>query len=535
MRVRVPVRLPLRTRVLAGVLLVTLAALSAFDLAALTALRGYLLTQTDRQLTDVRSLYRPLDPVIAAAGPFGRATVVGPFGIPDRKKVISLVHKLPRGARPKQLTISGPHLVLRPALLDQFYVEYFHGGPKLTAVIGGNRNLRPDLPARGHQLKLHPNGETVLSENGHDELRLQSVRLAGGTLVVTTSLSGAYRTTDRMELILIVGSLCAVLLVAGGVALVLRRGMRPIEAMAAQADRITAGDLTDRVSADDVGTEVGRLGAALNGMLTRIETSVREREASQELTNRFFADASHELRTPLASLRANAELYQQGAISEPAQVAETMRRIAVESQRMGKLVDDMLRLARLDQHPAQQRELVDLTSLLRECGDEARGADPLRDWHLRIDPDLAVIGDAELLWRAIGNLLVNIGSHTPAGARAAIIARRVGEDIQVVVSDTGPGVRADQLARIFDRFYRTSVPRPGSSPGSGLGLAIVAAVAAAHHGAVAATSTPPHGLAVTLTLPAATAAELEQSDSASVTASVTTACGSPRVTASRPT
>ena len=82
--------------------------------------------------------------------------------------------------------------------------------------------------------------------------------------------------------------------------------------MAVQADRITAGDLTDRVSPQDPATEVGRLGAALNGMLARIEAAIHEREASQELTRRFFADASHELRTPLASLRANAELYQQG-------------------------------------------------------------------------------------------------------------------------------------------------------------------------------------------------------------------------------
>jgi two-component system, OmpR family, sensor kinase len=534
MRVKVPVRLPLRSRVLAGVLVVTLAALSAFDLAALTALRGYLLTQTDRQLTDVSSLYRPLDPLMAGKGPYGRATIVGTFGIPRRQAVISNVHNVKGRAGPKHWTIVGPHLVLRPAVLDQYYVEYFNGGPKLTTVIAGNGNLRPDLPGNVDQLKLHPKGVTVLSENGQDELRLQSVRLAGGTLVVTTSLSGLTKTTDRMELILIIGSLCAVLLVAGGVALVLRRGMRPIEAMAAQADRITAGDLTDRVTAGDAGTEVGRLGAALNGMLARIETSVRERAASQEMTNRFFADASHELRTPLASLRANAELYQQGAISEPAQVDETMRRIAAESQRMGKLVDDMLRLARLDQHPDQQRELVDLAELLRECSDEARGADSRRDWHLRIDPDLAVIGDAELLWRAIGNLLANIASHTPAAACATITASRIGEDIQVVVSDSGPGVRADQLPRIFDRFYRAGTPKPGSSPGSGLGLAIVAAVAAAHQGAVTATSKAPHGLAVTLTLPAAPA-EAEPAVSASVTASVTTACGSPRATASRPT
>ena len=108
-----------------------------------------------------------------------------------------------------------------------------------------------------------------------------------------------------------------VLLIGLGVFAVLRRGLRPIEAMARQADRISGGDLTDRVTAHDPRSEVGRLGAALNEMLARIEADVHEREASQLQTRRFFADASHELRTPLASLRANAELYQQGALGSP--------------------------------------------------------------------------------------------------------------------------------------------------------------------------------------------------------------------------
>ena len=100
---------------------------------------------------------------------------------------------------------------------------------------------------------------------------------------------------------------------------------------------------------------MGRLGTALNGMLARIEADVHEREASQQQMRRFFADASHELRTPLASLRANAELYQQGALSSPDEVDEVMDRIALETRRMGRLVDDMLRLARLGQHPGQSR------------------------------------------------------------------------------------------------------------------------------------------------------------------------------------
>jgi len=144
---------------------------------------------------------------------------------------------------------------------------------------------------------------TVASVRGHVQLRLSAATVAGGTLVASTSMADVNKTVGRLELILAIGSAAAGLVAAAGVVGVLRRGLRPIEAMAAQADRITAGDLTDRVSPDDSQTEVGRLGTALNGMLARIEASVAEQAASQELTSRFFADASHELRTPLASLR----------------------------------------------------------------------------------------------------------------------------------------------------------------------------------------------------------------------------------------
>jgi two-component system OmpR family sensor kinase len=292
-----------------------------------------------------------------------------------------------------------------------------------------------------------------------------------------------------------IGSSCAALLVAAGVALVLRRGMRPIETMATQADRITAGDLTDRVYQGDAKSEVGRLGAALNGMLARIETSVRVREASQDLTNRFFADASHELRTPLASLRANAELYQQGALTGRAAVDEAMRRIALESQRMSVLVDDMLRLARLDQHPGQQHEPLDLTALLTECADQAKIADPCRSWRSDIACDLEVTGDAELLRRAI----TNVRTHTPAGSAAIVSAARANGSIRIEVSDDGPGVPAEQMPRIFDRFYRGATT--SSRPGAGLGLAIVAATATAHGGTAEAALNCPRGLTVIVTLP----------------------------------
>ncbi len=218
------------------------------------------------------------------------------------------------------------------------------------------------------------------------------------------------------------GSAATAVLIFLGVGLVMRRGLRPIEQMARQADRITAGDLTERVAPTETGTEVGRLGTALNGMLGRIQASVTEREASQELMRSFFADASHELRTPLASLCANAELYQQGALTERSQVDEAMRRITLEGQRMSRLVDDMLRLARLDQHPDQHRDLVDLTGLVGSCVERAKVGDPARTWQTDIGAGLAVAGDEEQLSRAVDNLLANVHTHTPAGTVAAITA-----------------------------------------------------------------------------------------------------------------
>jgi two-component system, OmpR family, sensor kinase len=482
-----------RAKVLAGVLVVTLGALAAFDVAAIGALRGYLIAQTDTQLRTVVGLYRASPHLAIPAKSFVR--VATPVKWLERDK---------RAA--KRFSIVGPHLVLQPAVLDQYHVEFItaYGSKQIFA---GNPDLQPrlptDLPAFAGQRAV-----TVASLNGRAKLRMLAVPLTlhateVGTLVITSNLGAVDRTVGRLQLILIIGSVAAGLLVAFGVALIARRGLRPIETMAAQADKITAGDLTERVCLHDPQTEVGRLATALNGMLARIEADVEQRLADQDATRRFFADASHELRTPLASLRANAELYQQGALAERRQVDEAMRRITLEAKRMGKLVDDMLRLARLDQHPERQHDLVDLSELIQGCLDRAQAASPQRLWRGRIAPDLLTVGDDELLRSAIDNLLTNIRAHTPEQAVADIAAARHNGTITIDVSDDGPGVATDQLPHIFDRFYRA--PAHTRRPGSGLGLAIVTAVAAAHHGAAEAALNDPHGLRVRLTLPACTA------------------------------
>jgi two-component system, OmpR family, sensor kinase len=492
MTLRRPRRPQLRTRVLAGVLLITVVALVAFDVAAVSALRRYLLSQTDSRLQTVLSLYRPVnrpvrEEVRSQSPPLASASTGAHLAAPGQVKA--------------NWVIAGPRLRLSPSVLAQYYVGLVTVYGRRGFVVG-NPRLVPQLPPGWQVDAAGPHVQTITSVGGTTQLRLRAVPVptSAGALVATTSLAAVNSTVGRLELILIIGSAVAGLLVAGGVSWVMRRGLRPIETMAAQADRITAGDLTDRVTPHDPATEVGRLGAALNGMLIRIEAAIRDREASQELTRRFFADASHELRTPLASLRANAELYQQGALARRPQVDEAMRRIALEAQRMSRLVDDMLRLARLDQHPDQQRDLVDLTDLVYGCAERAQIADPRRTWRAQIAAGLVATGDEELLRRAVDNLLANVCAHTPGGTVATITASERDGNVTIEVSDDGPGVPADRLPHIFDRFYRAAAPPP--RPGSGLGLAIVTAIAAAHQGTAEASRNQPHGLRVTLTLPA---------------------------------
>jgi two-component system OmpR family sensor kinase len=445
------VRNQLRLRVLAGVVVVALAALAAFDLTAVTTMRHYLYAQARSELSGA---------------------------VPDWGEVPALTH-------------------LGYSLPGQYYIAWLPARGKPVMIQSPLKSdekaftsaVARDVTKQGFSTVTVAGQLTLLDEDG----------FTGGSIVVGTNLAQVTNTLAQIERIVMIGSVVVLLLIGAGVFMVLRRGLRPIEVMAVQADRITAGDLADRVAPPNPRSEVGRLGAALNGMLTRIEATVQERQASQEQMRQFFADASHELRTPLASLLANAELYEHGALTDPAQITEVMRRMGLETQRMGRLVDDMLRLARLGQHPGQCREPVDLTALVADCAERARMADPSRRWQVDVADGLEVTGDEELLRRAVDNLCANVLVHTPHDTVAAIAATAIDGQVRIEVSDDGPGVAADKLPRIFERFYRAGTG--ASRPGSGLGLAIVTAVAAAHAGTAEAAPASSQGLRITLTLP----------------------------------
>ncbi|MGH3278835.1 MAG: sensor histidine kinase [Trebonia sp.] len=313
----------------------------------------------------------------------------------------------------------------------------------------------------------------------------------------------------------------AVLLFAGVLGTFwVRFSLRPLRRVATTASQVAelpleSGEvsLPAGVPDTDPATETGQLGLAFNRMLGHVESALRRRAASEARLRRFAADASHELRTPLAAIRGYAELALRRPGDSPEAVTHALGRVLSESTRMSVLVDDLLLLARLDAGRPLDREPVDVTRLAIEATSDAQVARPGHRWVLELpdDPVLAR-GDEHRLHQVLANLLSNAGRHTPdgttvtvrvsdalpegePGAGAGSAARgRVPPAPRLVltVADDGPGIPADLLPDLFERFTRADTARSHATNASstGLGLAIVDAVVSAHQGAVLVTSRP---------------------------------------------
>ena len=324
-----------------------------------------------------------------------------------------------------------------------------------------------------------------------------------GVTVVGVSLGEIDDTLDRIRAVQRMGTL-AVLATLGLVFWwVLRLGVHPIEDMADTADAIAAGDLSRRVTPPSERTEAGRLGHAFNAMLERIQQAFREREASEERVRRFAADASHELRTPLTSIVGYAELYRAGGLRGEDELAGAMGRVEQEGHRMAALVEDLLQLARLDEHRPAERTRLRLDELVAGAVRDARAVEPDRPITDDISP-VVVEADEAQLRQVVGNLLANARVHTPPGTPVHVsVGARDGTAV-LVVADEGPGMDRSTAAKVFDRFYRAdpSRSRGAAAGGSGLGLAIVDAIVSAHGGRVGIASSPGRGATFTVELPA---------------------------------
>lgn len=375
-----------------------------------------------------------------------------------------------------------PGVVVPPGTYAEFRSEQ---GEVVAATTFGYEEAVPaplpaDLPAGGDDRTV---GFTV-GEGGTSWRALATTLPGLGTLIVAVPLTETNATLRQLLGVELVAS-ALVLASAIGLALwLVRLGLRPLEDMGATADAIAAGDLSRRVAPAETATEVGRLGMALNGMLSQIEAAFEQRTRSEDRLRRFVADASHELRTPLTSIRGYAELFRRGAEARPEDLARSMAAIETEAARMGVLVDDLLLLARLDQGRPLELERVDLGTVAGEAVGAARAIDPSREVSLEIEGEVVVDGDAGRLRQVLDNLLDNARVHTPDGTPAHVRVIRQGDDVLVTVSDEGPGLSPEARRRVFERFYRDDGARSRETGGAGLGLAIVAAITEAHGGAV---------------------------------------------------
>jgi two-component system OmpR family sensor kinase len=303
------------------------------------------------------------------------------------------------------------------------------------------------------------------------------------------SLAHVDATVDRVWLLIGAGILGGTLLaVFAGVAIA-GRAMRPIASLTETAKKIaTTRDPSERMPEPSNDDEVGELARTLEQMLRSLDAARTEREETMQKQREFVADASHELRTPLTSVLANLELLQASLHGdEQAEDREIVDSALRSSRRMGRLVSDLLLLARADAGRLTAHRRVDLAEI---AGDAAAEAAPLmgkREFVLENDRPVRVEGSRDELHRMILNLLDNAIRHTQPDACVELRLREEGGEAVVEVGDDGPGIPEPMRRQVFDRFVRGQGPADTvRGNGTGLGLAIVSAVAASHGGSIEA-------------------------------------------------
>jgi signal transduction histidine kinase len=251
--------------------------------------------------------------------------------------------------------------------------------------------------------------------------------------------------------------------------------------------QISAGDLTVRVPVNSH-DEVGRLAAAFNDMVDRVEASFNKERDLERARRELIASVSHDLRTPLASIRAMVESINDGVVTDQPTVKRYLRTIEMEVENLSQLINDLFELSQMDAGVLKlEMETSSLTDLISDTLESmsAQATAEGRNLHLKgsVDGEVAqVMMDPRRVQRVLYNLVQNAIRYTPSDGSVQILARDTGSEVQVEVKDTGEGIPPEELARIFDRFYRTEQSRSRDSGGTGLGLSIAKGIVEAHGG-----------------------------------------------------
>jgi two-component system OmpR family sensor kinase len=506
-------RTPLRVKLVAAVLVLMAAAVAGLGIASAVAMHDFLLKRTDNELDRAAELVAGLN-----------YEPMNQYGQPARESDGQLL--------PNNYLVGGLYRDTDNTLKWQALNMTGHRAEELPTV----------SPDAINELNTP---FTVSSPAGLHWRVLLFTRANGNFYLVGEDLTNLESSVERLIAINIIGGVALLIILASAGAALVRKSLQPLAQIESTAAAIAAGDLTRRIPDPEPGpdppqSEVGRLARSLNVMLAQIEAAFTARAASEtaaraaesaardaaeaavvsesrarrseEKMRQFVADASHELRTPLTTIRGFAELYRQGAATDPADVSRLLRRIEDEAARMGLLVEDMLLLARLDRERPLALAPVELRVIAADAISAARAVAPDRDITIEVAESsgpLVVSGDEHRLRQVVGNLMTNALRHTPAGTPVELKLRSEGGQGVLEVVDHGQGLDAEHAERVFERFYQADASRSRRNrglpdpeeTGTGLGLAIVAALVNAHEGVVDLTTAPGKGATFRIRLP----------------------------------
>jgi two-component system OmpR family sensor kinase len=392
-------------------------------------------------------------------------------------------------------------------------IRYDSSGNQISAQPSGYMDEPDPLPVvpavmsdEGQRLLQTKEIVTVSSEDGSMKYRLEICPAKDGheILAVAMPLDDVNAAVGRILNLTLGGGAIAIVIAAGTSWWLIRNRLKPVDQMIDTAAAIGAGNLSLRAPDANPRTELGKLSTALNNMLAQIEQSVDGRIESEQRLRRFVADAAHELRTPLTSLRGYAELHRAGALGNDETLANAMRRIDSASQRMQRLVEDMLLLARLDEERGDEHVPVDLMPIIEEAIDAAQTVEADRPFVRNLPEHAVVYGDPIRFRQIFDNLLTNARIHTPRGTQVSVSAVVDESSVTIQVADRGPGIPVEDQERVFERFWRADPSRSRATGGTGLGLAIVASLVRSSDGEITLQSETGKGATFTIRLPLAT-------------------------------
>jgi two-component system sensor histidine kinase BaeS len=381
------------------------------------------------------------------------------------------------------------------------------------AVIGVGRFIQQrqdfeDAIARSYQVEMGARVRIVQGTGGR-AARAEVARQARHRSELRDQISGDTRDTALLVAAGLIAGLTGALLLFSGLISSMRR---PLEELVDAAGRLAGGDRSARVEVGGL-SETATLGAAFNEMAEELEIEEGRRDELDRLKDEFVLTASHELRSPLTSVQGFAELLMLDKDSLTPRQRETVEIILDNCRHLVRLLNDLLDLARSDagrlairpQPTAAAPLIEDVVRTMRAQTEAASQA-----LHEEIQPGLPPINvEPDRIRQILVNLLTNAHEYSPEGASIGIAARADGAEVEISVSDDGPGIPADQLERIFERFTRGDAGLTQRVGGTGLGLAISKSLVELHGGTIAAESTPGQGSTFRVRLPVATSAPVD--------------------------